>query len=100
MNNEPIKHDKAFPPSASAGGDNAYYLKGCETVQRSPAYASCLFKITEFEAGRSHNIYRDCHEAIRMRKCLALGMREEGRGGGGARGGGPRGPPRGGARPV
>jgi|GEM_PF-2657083 len=77
MNNEPIKHDKAFPPSASAGGDNAYYLKGCETVQRSPAYASCLFKITEFEAGRSHDIYRDCHEAIRMRKCLALGMREE-----------------------
>lgn len=77
MKDEPIKHEKPFPPSASAGGDNAYYLRGCDTVNRSPAYASCLFKISEFEAGRDHEIYRDCYEAIRTKKCRAISMREQ-----------------------
>lgn len=77
MANEQIKHDKSFPPSASAGPDNAYYLKGCDVVQRSPAYASCLFKITEYQAGRRHEIYRDCSTAIEQRQCKAMGLRQE-----------------------
>lgn len=77
MQNEPIKHDKSFPPSASAGGENAYYLKGCDTVQRSPAYASCLFKIAEYFAGRHHEIYRDCNGAIEQKRCKAMEMKQE-----------------------
>jgi len=68
---------KFYPPSASAGGDNAHYLSGCETVGRSPAYASCLFKISELKAGRRPEIYRDCHNAIEARQCRAVDMREE-----------------------
>lgn len=73
MNEETNFH----PPSASASGDNAYYLQGCDTVGRSPAYASCLFKLDELKAGRRHEIYRDCHAAIEARQCKAVGMREE-----------------------
>jgi hypothetical protein len=77
MNNEPIKHDQNYPPSASGGGDNAYYLKGCEAVERVPAYASCLYKLVEYEAGRSHQLHSDCHNAMRQHRCRAVGMREE-----------------------
>lgn len=68
---------KFYPPAASAGGDNAFYLSGCDIVQRSPAYASCLFKMAELKAGRRPEIYRDCHEAIEARRCKAVEMRQE-----------------------
>jgi hypothetical protein len=77
MKNEPIKHDTAHPAAASAGGDNAYYLKGCDIAQRSPAYASCLFKMAEYDAGRHHEIYRECNAAFGMKQCQAFAMRDE-----------------------
>lgn len=75
--NEPIHHDQHYPVTASAGGDNAYYLKGCSTVQRSPSYASCLFKISEVEAGRVNDYNRECSVAINGKTCEALGMRDQ-----------------------
>jgi hypothetical protein len=77
MINEPIKHDTNYPPSASAGGNNAYYLKGCDAVQRSPSYAACLFKIGEIEAGRENVLHNDCAAACRQGKCLAREMRDQ-----------------------
>lgn len=67
------------PPSASAGGDNAYYLPRCELVERSPSYASCLWKINENVAGRSADYpsHADCIGPIESRRCPALGMRQE-----------------------
>lgn len=77
MINAAINHDKHYPPSASAGGNNAYYLKGCDTVQRSPSYAACLFKIAEVGAGRESDYNRECAVAIRSRQCGAANMRQE-----------------------
>lgn len=77
MINEPITHETHYPPSASAGADNAYYLKGCETVERSPAYASCLFKIAEITAGRESDYTRECANGMRTNKCRAVGLQEE-----------------------
>jgi len=77
MKNEPIKHDQNHPPAASARGENAYYLRGCETVQRSPSYASCLFKLAEVQAGRDNDYNRECGTAIRAGRCHAKGMREQ-----------------------
>lgn len=77
MKNEPIKHEHPFPPSASAGAENAYYLRGCDVVQRSPSYASCLFKISEAERGADREIYRECTQAIAQRRCQAVEMREQ-----------------------
>lgn len=77
MINEPVAHSTHYPPSASAGGDNAYYLKGCDTVERSPSYAACLFKIGEVDAGRESEYTRECAVAIRNRQCRALGLQEE-----------------------
>ena len=77
MNNT-LEH-KTWPPSCSASGDNAYYLPSCEFVARSPAYASCLFKIAENQAGRSeqHPSHRECCAPIEHGRCRALGMRQE-----------------------
>lgn len=77
MINEQIQHDTHHLPAASAGGNNAYYLKGCDTVQRSPSYAACLFKIVEIEAGRETDYNRECGVAIRSRQCRAVGMHQE-----------------------
>jgi len=77
MKNEPIKHDQSYPPAVSAGPENAYYLRGCDAVQRGPSYASCLFKIAEYERGVEREIYRECHQAIAGRRCIALEMREQ-----------------------
>ena len=70
-----MKHDTAFPPTASEGGDNAYYLRGCEVVQRSPSYASCLWKIREIEAGRVTPMNSDCAGA--GSRCQAREMRQQ-----------------------
>lgn len=77
MEHEIIKHDKNYPPASSAGGDNAYYLKGCEIVGRVPSYASCLFKISEVEAGRPLVLSPECTPQIKAGKCAACGMREQ-----------------------
>lgn len=77
MINEPIQHEQSYPPSASAGGNNAYYLKGCEAVERSPSYAACLYKIGEIDAGRENVLHNDCAGAHRTGKCAARGMREQ-----------------------
>lgn len=75
MENEIINHDTIYPPSASGGGENAYYLRGCEVVQRSPSYASCLFKIGEQEAGRKNELHAECASA--GSRCAARAMRDE-----------------------
>lgn len=68
---------KIYPPSASAGGDNAFYLRGCDIVQRSPSYSSCLWKISEHEAGRTHPLHADCIPSIANKTCAAIHMRNE-----------------------
>lgn len=73
--NEIIKHDKNFPPTASEGGDNAYYLRGCNIVQRSPSYASCLWKLREIDAGRVTHMNSDC--AAAGSRCQAREMRQQ-----------------------
>lgn len=75
MENEIVNHDTIYPASASEGGDNAYYLRGCEVVQRSPAYASCLYKIAEKDAGRTSELHGECHNA--GGRCAARAMRDE-----------------------
>lgn len=76
MHNEPVKHDKPHPVAASAGADNAYYLRGCPVVERSPAYAACLYRLHEADAGRETELNRQCAGAIRQGRCIAHGMRE------------------------
>ena len=76
---DPVPDKKSCPPCASTKGDNAYYLPVCEFVARSPAYASCLFKIAENQAGRSsqHPSHRECCAPIESGRCRALSMRQE-----------------------
>lgn len=73
--NEIVKHEKNFPPSASEGGDNAYYLRTCEIVGRSPSYASCLWRMREIDAGRVTSLISECAGA--GSRCQARGMREQ-----------------------
>lgn len=68
--------DTTYPPSKSAETYNAFYLKGCDHAQRSPSYTSCLFKINETEAGRTH-WSPECETAIQRRECPAMAMRDE-----------------------
>ena len=68
---------KTYPPSASHGGDNAYYLKGCEVVGHQPAYAACLFKITEVRADRLQSTFGACVDEIKCGRCKATGMLQE-----------------------
>lgn len=77
MNNEIVKHETNFPPSSSKLGSNAYYLRGCEVVQRSPSYASCLYKIGEIEAGRVDQLHAECAAAVTSGRCTARQMRQE-----------------------
>lgn len=77
MINEPVKHDHPHLPAASAGPDNAYYLKGCPVVERPAAYAACLFRISEIEAGRESELNRECGPAVRNGSCIAAGLREQ-----------------------
>ncbi|MDY7537639.1 hypothetical protein QN372_00605 [Undibacterium sp. RTI2.1] len=68
---------KNFPPSASHGGDNAYYLKGCDQVGHQPSYAACLWKIAETEASRPNSLFGSCPDEIRSGRCQAINMRQE-----------------------
>ena len=69
--------DKNYPPEQSASPYNAYYLRGCPIVERSPAYASCLYKVSELEAGRPVATASECNEAIQCGRCQAKDMRQQ-----------------------
>lgn len=75
--NEPIKHDTAFPPTASAGPDNAYYLKHCATIERGPSYAACLSRLHDIDVGHSNERTSECEKTLREGRCIAAGMREQ-----------------------
>jgi hypothetical protein len=75
--NEIVKHDTHFPASASAGGDNAYYLKTCATLERPAAYAACLSRLSEIDAGSSNERTAECAKSLREGRCVAAGMREQ-----------------------
>lgn len=68
---------KVHPASMSADSSNAFYLKGCETVQHSPSYAACLFRISEHEQGRTYPGKESCIDAINSNKCRAKEMRQQ-----------------------
>lgn len=68
---------KFYPPSASAGGENAHYLNGCDIVEHSPSYSSCLWKISEIQAGRINELHKCCAPAINDGRCKAVGMKQE-----------------------
>ncbi|EXS42755.1 hypothetical protein J979_3865, partial [Acinetobacter baumannii 44298_3] len=55
MNNRieivPFVDTAIYPVEASAQGDNAFYLEYCGASGYRPAYASCLNRIREIEAG-------------------------------------------------
>ncbi|MDL2284429.1 hypothetical protein LJC19_04730 [Oxalobacter sp. OttesenSCG-928-P03] len=75
MNTE---HNVTYLPSASRGGDNAYYLNGCDTAGHCPAYAACLHKINMVESRRDAEVInQDCTTEIRKGRCKALHMRQE-----------------------
>ena len=67
------------PFSASASGQNAYNLDNCDKVGHRPPYASCLFKINEFDHGRlgSGGSCGDCKNAMSAGTCPAQAMRKE-----------------------
>jgi hypothetical protein len=74
--NEPVKSDKTYPPSKSASPDNGYYLKGCDAVQHSPAYAACLFKIKFTQDDKPVMAAPECICAIKDVSCAALEMKQ------------------------
>lgn len=63
----------------SQHASNAYYIPRCDFVERSPSYASCLWKITENAAGRSANYpsHADCVPHIEAKRCKACGMQQQ-----------------------
>jgi len=77
MKNEPIIHDKHHPTAASGQVDNAYYLRHCPIVERGPAYAACLSRLSDISAGRSNERTAQCQRAVDTGACIAHGMREQ-----------------------
>lgn len=77
MKNEPITHDKHYPPAASAQPNNAYYLHHCAVVERGPSYASCLSRLDDIKGGRSNERTAQCMQAVSRDACVAKGMREQ-----------------------
>ncbi|MDR9846987.1 hypothetical protein [Herbaspirillum huttiense] len=77
MNIKPVESQENHPPSVSGSPYNAFYLPGCKSVERSPAYSSCLFKLEEFDAGRPVAYAGECNIAIRGRQCPAVDMRDQ-----------------------
>lgn len=75
--NEIITHDTKYPPSASAGGDNAYYLKTCKTLERPASYAACLSRLSDIDAGQTNERTMECAKSLREGRCVAAGMREQ-----------------------
>jgi hypothetical protein len=77
MQNEPIKHDTNYPIAASAGPDNAYYLRHCAMIERGPAYTACLSRLKDIDDGRANERTAQCEKAVRENRCVAHGMREQ-----------------------
>jgi hypothetical protein len=77
MENQIIKHDQSYPPSASAGGNNAYYLQTCKTLERPASYAACLSRLADIDAGRTNERTSECSKSLREGRCTAAGMREQ-----------------------
>lgn len=77
MKNEPIVHNTSHPVTASAGPDNAYYLHHCAEIERGPAYTACLSRLKDIDAGRSNERTAQCEKAVREKRCVAHGMREQ-----------------------
>jgi hypothetical protein len=68
---------KNLPLSTSESVYNAYYLRGCEVVDRSPSYTSCLSKIKAVKNGHPMTFCEECNAAIRKGICDATGMRQK-----------------------
>lgn len=68
--------DEVYPPSASAGGINAYYLEDCEVVGHRPSYCVCLNKIKAYERDRTLRGLQ-CESEIRDKTCPALKLRDK-----------------------
>lgn len=77
MNIKPVETSEVNPPSVSGSPYNAFYLPGCKAAERSPAYASCLFKLEEFDADRPVAYAGECNSAIRGKQCPACDMRDQ-----------------------
>ncbi|AVE44288.1 TPA: hypothetical protein OXK24_001825 [Acinetobacter baumannii] len=82
MNNRieivPFVDTAIYPVEASAQGDNAFYLEYCGASGYRPAYASCLNRIREIEAGKLlPSVESGCSAAICNKVCQALTMRQE-----------------------
>jgi hypothetical protein len=77
MINEPINHDTPHPASASAGPDNAYYLRHCADIERGPAYAACLSRLHDIDKGVANERTSQCEKAVHEKRCIAAGMREQ-----------------------
>lgn len=73
---EAYEDAEIYPPSASAGKNNAYYFH-CDSVGHHPAYASCLHKIEQRKAGRLETIFAVCSAEIGQRRCPAIDMRKQ-----------------------
>lgn len=70
--------DTEFHPlSASASGNNAFNLDGCDLVGHRPPYAACLFKIGEWNANRLGPGCATCATAMSKGECQAQKMRAE-----------------------
>ena len=78
MIHESTEHaSKNLPISNSESPYNAYYLRGCSVVARSPSYASCLAKIGQLNQGFPMSYCEECNVAIRKGDCDAVGMRQQ-----------------------
>jgi hypothetical protein len=69
--------DTHYPPSASLGGNNAYYLDYCESGGCKPGYAVCLHKVKAVQEGRLHAELGSCTTRIQSRTCPAMGLRDK-----------------------
>lgn len=75
MRNE-FQDDEVYPATVSAGGNNAYYLTGCELVGHRPSYCVCLNKIKAYERDRTLRGLQ-CESEIRDKVCPAIKMRDQ-----------------------
>ena len=69
--------DEVYPPEASAGGINAYYIDSCESVGHRPSYGVCLNKIACFEREGKLPPGMLCETEISIGKCPAIRMRQD-----------------------
>jgi hypothetical protein len=77
MINEPITHDTPYPVEKSAGPDNAYYLRHCAAIERGPSYAACLARLHDIDTGHVNERTSQCEKAVREKRCVAIGLREQ-----------------------